>query len=329
MQILEQSGFYFAPIEFFIGYKNQATLKRYSDGTIKVNKKKRTGYSYLSRDIFKKVFELPNVFNTVFIYVNQLKSESSLSNFIQTNLWKNKVQNLHSKYILPIFLFSDDYEVGNGLGSHGGVHKLAGTYLSIPCLPPHYQTLNSIFYAVINSSKDRQEFGNYAAYRTLLQELKYLKENGVELDLTQGKLKIYFKLGLILGDNLGLHTLLGFVENFNGNYCCRFRKMTKIQRSLATIEDTSLLRTFESYKYDLHIKNPNLTGIKKNCIFNVLPGYHVTQNYAVDMMHDLLRGVFHFDMIEIINYYINTKKFFTLIDLSIWMKAHDYGVLES
>lgn len=80
--------------------------------------------------------------------------------------------------------------------------------------------------------------------------------------MPQGKTKIYFKLGLILGDNLGLHSLLGFVENFNANYCCRFCKMTKIQRSLATVEDKSLLHTYHSYEHDLNLKNPNLTGIK-------------------------------------------------------------------
>lgn len=268
-QILEESGFYFAPIEFFIGYRSETTLKRCSDGSIKINKQTATGYLYPLRNIFKKVFELPNVFNTVLDYVNQLKNEPALfSNFIQSDLWKHKIKNFRSKYVLPLFLFSDDYEVGNGLGSHAGQHKLAGTYVSIPCLPPYYQCLNSIFHAVIYRSKDRQEFGNHAVYRTLIEELKFIETYGIELDLPQGKIKIYFKLGLILGDNLGLHSLLGFVENFNANYCCRFCKMTKLQRSLSTIEDKSLLRTHTNYEYDLNMNNTNLTGIKKNASLN-------------------------------------------------------------
>lgn len=46
------------------------------------------------------------------------------------------------------------------------------------------------------------------------------------------------------------------------------------------------------------------------------------------MMHDLLRGVFHFDMIAIINYYVKNKVF-CLLELSSRMKAHDYGILET
>lgn len=29
-----------------------------------------------------------------------------------------------SQVVFPIFLFFDDYEVGNPLGSHSGIHKL-------------------------------------------------------------------------------------------------------------------------------------------------------------------------------------------------------------
>ncbi|XP_057322494.1 uncharacterized protein LOC130665881 [Microplitis mediator] len=247
---------------------------------------------------------------------------------LKSPLWDSKIV-LGTSAMLKSPLWDSKIVLGNGLGSHAGVHKLSGTYISIPCLPPHFQTLNSIFHAVIYSSKDRQEFGNYAVYRTLIEELRFLDKHGVELDLPQGKTKIYFKLGLILGDNLGLHSILGFVENFNASYSCRFCKMDKIQRSLATVEDKSLIRSYQYYKYDLNLKDPNSTGIKKKCVFSSLPDFHVTQNYAVDMMHDFLRGIFHFDMIEIINHYIYKAKLFSLDELSSRMNAHDFRVVES
>lgn len=104
--------------------------------------------------------------------------------------------------------------------------------------------------------------------------------------------------------------------------------MDKIQRSLATFEDTSLLRNHDSHENDLRLKNHTITGIKQKCCFNLLSGFHVTKNFVVDMMHDVLEGVFHFDMIALINYYIDVK-IFTLDDLTTYMKLHDYGVCDS
>lgn len=130
-----------------------------------------------------------------------MKNEPFLSNFIQSDIWRTKIQYFQSKNVLPLFLFSDDYETGNGLGNHAGVNKLAGTYISIPCLPPHFQNLNSIFNALIFFSKDRQKFGNFAVLRTLIEELNFLETDGIEINLSQKKIKIFFKLGLILGDN--------------------------------------------------------------------------------------------------------------------------------
>lgn len=34
-----------------------------------------------------------------------------------------------NQIVLPIFLFFDDYEVGNALGSHSGIHKLGAVYI--------------------------------------------------------------------------------------------------------------------------------------------------------------------------------------------------------
>lgn len=41
------------------------------------------------------------------------------------------------------------------------------------------------------------------------------------------KIRIYFALGLLLGDNLGLNGILGFVESFNAYYSCRLCKAFK------------------------------------------------------------------------------------------------------
>lgn len=81
-------------------------------------------------------------------YVDKLKVHSSiLINFVQCSVWKKKEKDHGIQIVLPIFLFFDDYEVGNALGSHSGIHKLEAVYILIPCIPPHRQSsLNTIFW---------------------------------------------------------------------------------------------------------------------------------------------------------------------------------------
>lgn len=229
---------------------------------------------------------------------------------------------------MPLFLYYDDFEAGNSLGAHAGVDKLGGIYTSIPCFPTQYQSsLFAIFHALLFYSKDREEFGNFAVFRPLIEEVQFLETEGVDLQLPDGNTMIYFKLGLILGDNLGLHSLLGFVECFRANYCCGFCKMDKQQRSLATLKDRYFLRNKQNYESDLAEEDVSSTGIKQACIFNALPDFHVTENTAVDIMHDFIEGVCFTDMAAIIKFYID-EGLFTLRAMNNCIKSHDFGIVD-
>ncbi|KAJ8670477.1 hypothetical protein QAD02_001736 [Eretmocerus hayati] len=79
--------------------------------------------------------------------------------------------------------------------------------------------------------------------RKLIEELKFLEADGIEIEPPDRKEKIFFKLGSIIGDNLGLHASFGLVESFLANFACRSCKTNKFQRALATLEDPVYLRT--------------------------------------------------------------------------------------
>jgi hypothetical protein len=166
-------------------------------------------------------------------YMNDIMhSDTILMNFIQRSVWKEKQKEHGSQCVLPIFLFFDDYEVGNPLGSHSGVHKLGAVYITIPCLPPHIQsTLKTIFLALLFHSIDRQKFGNNVIFKPLIDELNFLKDHGfvyIDIEINGEFIRnIKFELDLILGDNLGLHSITGFVESFSSNFPCRMCKVTK------------------------------------------------------------------------------------------------------
>ncbi|KAF0693247.1 Uncharacterized protein FWK35_00033783, partial [Aphis craccivora] len=58
-------------------------------------------------------------------------------------------------------------------------------------------------------------------------ELNYLENTGISVTHNNKVQQIFFSLGLIIGDNLGLHSVLGFTESFVSRYPCRFCKTIK------------------------------------------------------------------------------------------------------
>ena len=42
-----------------------------------------------------------------------------------------------NKYVCPLFVYSDEFEPENALGSHARKNKIGGLYTILPCFPPH------------------------------------------------------------------------------------------------------------------------------------------------------------------------------------------------
>ena len=47
------------------------------------------------------------------------------------------------------------------------------------------------------------------------------------------------------------------------------------------------LRTQEDYEVDVAVNDPSITGVKSPCLLNDISNFHVTKNFAPDIMHDL------------------------------------------
>lgn len=55
---------------------------------------------------------------------------------MQSEQWRLKCQNQFSnKTTFPLFLYYDDFEVNNPLGTHANSQKLGTIYLSLACFP--------------------------------------------------------------------------------------------------------------------------------------------------------------------------------------------------
>lgn len=113
------------------------------------------------RESLKFFLEIPGLFNQILDYIKKLMQESNiLTNIMQGDLWINKYSNdLSNDIFLPLYIFFDDLEVGNPLGSHAGANKFAAIYASIACLPPHIASrLDSILFSSLMYSSDKVKF---------------------------------------------------------------------------------------------------------------------------------------------------------------------------
>ena len=187
----------------------------------------------------------------------------------------------------------NDFEPLNVLGSHSGAYKLSGNYVYMPCLPEDVQSrLEYIFMAMLFFSTDRSSDGNTRIFAPFIDGLNKLQSEDIRV--THSKYKVIKLIPIVLlGDNLGLNGIMGFVECFVANHYCRICKAHRNEMATMHTANPDMKRTKINYETDCLIKNESATGIKEISIWNKLKGFHVVINPVVDIMHDLLEGACH------------------------------------
>ena len=254
--------------------------------------------------------ETPGVYRQIIEYLNELyKNDETLSNVVQGELWR-KLYKLDDDniIILPGFLYYDDMEPGNGLGSHAGEQKLGGFYISLPCLPPHLVAkMENIFISTLCYTKNLKQFGNEKLFSITIDELNDLSRNSITLNIDGRKQKVYFQCVTILGDNLGLNCICGFSESFNAAYWCRICSANNKLCKSSVEENRMLVRTISSYEESLRMKDSIRTSIKEKCVFNKINGFHIAQNMSVDFMHDVPEGAAVYTISHILDALIKDK----------------------
>lgn len=135
---LEKLEFLIKPKSFFIG---QILDNVNTTSGVKIKMKNCEGQIIPIETVLKKFLELPNVLHSILSYIAKENSCNNISSIFNTSLWKF----LTSKYdknriILPLYIFFDDFETGNPLGTHAGVHKLGAMYFTLGGIPPKYSS---------------------------------------------------------------------------------------------------------------------------------------------------------------------------------------------
>lgn len=308
LKYFQNSKTFLRPESFYIGSRTMLGQIS-STAPPELSVKKVEGKKIDIKMKLKLFLELPNVLNVILRYIEEENSQTILSSLYQGSLWKKIKSKLGSKTVFPIYLFYDDFEPCNALGSRAGLYKIGAVYISLACIPPKYaSSLDNIFLAQLFYSNDRSSYGNRKVFSSLINDLLLLETEGIAVTTENGTSQIYATLFLILGDNLGLNSILGFNESFSSDYFCRICRSPKERTRIESVENSLSLRSIDNYKLD------SLTlshGVKEVCIWHDLSNFHVTTNISVDLMHDLLEGILRYDMALLINNLIE-KKYFTL-----------------
>lgn len=282
------------------------------------------------RDVFYNFFNNTNMLNIILNFEKSLPSNTNvIYNILQSKWWnhlKSTIPSINRVLLLPLKVYFDDFEPNNPLGSHASIHKTGAVYVQMPCLPPHMDAkLIHIYLAMLFFSQDRDIYGNTKVFIPLIEELNYLSKIGIKVNHPDYDVVKLITV-VIVGDNLGLNSMMGFVESFNAFYYCRFCKTPKceMQKLLVLNEDT-ILRDKQNYEMDVRLNSQSLTGIKEESIFNELSFFHITENHSVDLMHDTLEGVCHYVLLFLLKKFILDYKYITLEKLNNRILEFNYG----
>lgn len=112
------------------------------------------------------------------------------------------------------------------------------------------------------TSNDRQEFGNQVIFAELIPELNFLENVGIDILYKDKLYRVFFSLGLILGDNLSLDSILGFTESFVARFLCRFCKSPRLDCHNQVTQVDEMLRNKTNYDENISINNITLTDLK-------------------------------------------------------------------
>ena len=117
----------------------------------------------------------------------------------------------------------------------------------MPCLPEDVQSrLEYIFMAMLFFSTDRSSYGNTRIFAPFIDGLNKLQSEGIRV--THSKYKVIKLIPIVLlGDNLGLNGIMGFVECFVANHYCRICKAHRNEMATMHTANPDMKRTKINY----------------------------------------------------------------------------------
>ena len=129
---------------------------------------------------------------------------------------------------LPLILYQDAFEVVNLLGSAKSKHKILAVYFTLGSLHPHNRSkVDPMQLVLLCKEKDFKYFKAEKVFHQLVEDVKEIEEKGLDIICRNNIKHVKGSIIFIAGDNLGSHTIGGFLESFSTpNHWCRFCLIT-------------------------------------------------------------------------------------------------------
>ena len=222
---------------------------------------------------------------------------------------------------VSLILYIDDFEVCNPLGTSRKKHKVTAVYWVLGNIPVQLRsTLTSIYLAILCKAEHTKQFGFQRVLEPLLTDIQSLEKDGLFVPVLGKAIK--GTVVSVVADNLGAHSVAGFVESFAGSYVCRFCVGERSKFQSDEVRSGSFHQRTKD-QHTLHVQtavsSPDLThcyGVKKQCALSEkLEHFHVTSGYPPDVLHDLLEGIVPVELALAFDNLIK-KKYFSLIELN-------------
>lgn len=212
-----------------------------------------------------------------------------------------------SNNTLNIFIYQDAAEVVvNAIGNATGRHKLLCVYMVLGNLPPHLRCLTeNVQLVLLCKNKDFAYFGPNKIFRRLIEDMKVLEQEGIEINRGSENIRIFGSIFTTMNDNLGAHQISGLTENFSRSpYFCRTCYIVHDQFSSDCLYQARP-RTPVTHAEDLRVLSENPTvpyrGVKSTTIFNELAYFNMFDYGAAPCVaHDLFEGWANFDIFLIL-----------------------------
>lgn len=286
-------------------------------------------YQYISlKSQLRHLVSLPQMYSWIF-------EDSDMESTNMTDVFDGSAHSRREKNTLYISISYDDFEVANPLGSAAGVHKLAALNFSLLNVPAKLRSkVDSIFMLVLCLTAVVREYGWSVILRRLIDDLKELCTSGMEVCVRGELVTVYAKLLFLPCDNLAVHNIAGYVENFSsGKSPCRFCLASVKDMQDKFSEEDFTPRTADVYQKQLKLLEDHgfaqeviqETGIKDKCIFSELPYFNVTSGFPPDIGHDLLEGVVPYTLALVLKTVISVKKYISLTELNTLLSAFPWS----
>lgn len=355
------------PKEYGIG--THWELKRDKESKVMLPYHVQSKFNYISLlDTISALFSDAEARQTYFDYNQSSKHACEQNVYIDYCCgakFKNNSFFQTNKNCLQLQIYTDGFEICDGLKTKSNFHSQTAVYFTIRNIPPElaYNQNNIHLLALINSSDLKKRETDYTnVLEIIVRELKILNSNGIDLDggtNLKGEylesrrwytLK-YFILTLIIQridtmsfsttgalvnftfDNLGGNQVLGFAESPGVSYPCRTCLCTKEETQYVTVDQPDKHRTIDSYNEAIEIINnagnidyKATKGIREFCVLNELPDFHILDNLNADIMHDLCEGTISILLSNVFKRLVESKMI-SEKGLNDLVSFFNYGVL--